>query len=131
MTRIHDQSVTAAALNARGCTLCEQAEYTQALTVFDQALALDSRYSTAWNNRGNALSGLQRYAEALAAYDRAVALNPQYHQAWFNRGKLLTEMGAYGNAVASYDRAIALGDDPIYHHARSSIWLKKQLVGAV
>jgi tetratricopeptide (TPR) repeat protein len=131
MARIHDQSISAEALNARGCTLCEQSEFNQALTAFDQALALHSRYPKAWNNRGNALSGLQRYAEALAAYDQAVALNPEYHQAWFNRGKLLTEMGAYGNAVASYDRAIALRDDPIYHHARASIWLKKQLVQMV
>ncbi|HSM81997.1 MAG TPA: tetratricopeptide repeat protein [Nodosilinea sp.] len=116
------------ALNTQGCTLCEQAKFSQALAVFDQALALDYAYCTAWNNRANALCGLNRQAEALAAYDRAVALNPQYHQAWFNRGKLLGDIGAYGNAVESYDRAIALQPDPLYLHARQDIWVKKQLI---
>jgi Flp pilus assembly protein TadD len=132
MTKIiNDYAPTADTLNAQGCTLCEQADFAQALTVFDRAIALDRTHCTAWNNRGNALCGLNRYAEALVAYDQAVALNPQYHQAWFNRGKLLTEMGAYGNAVASYDRAIALAADPRYHHAKADIWVKKQLIPTV
>ncbi|WP_035984627.1 tetratricopeptide repeat protein [Leptolyngbya sp. KIOST-1] len=126
-----DLDPRAAALDANGCALCGQGQFASALVLFDQALALDNTYCTAWNNRANALCGLHRQAEALAAYDRAVALNPQYHQAWFNRGKLLAEMGAYGNAVASYDRAIALVADPIYLHARANIWVKKHLVATV
>ncbi|MGB3135987.1 MAG: tetratricopeptide repeat protein [Nodosilinea sp.] len=125
----HDHSVEA--LNARGCTLCEQNQFDQALDTFDQALALDGSYCTAWNNRANALCGLNRQAEALAAYDKAVALNAQYHQAWFNRGKLLTDMGAYGNAVESYNRAIALKPDPIYIHSLEDIWVKKKLIATV
>ncbi len=131
MTRIHDIAQTADALNAQGCTLCEQADFTQALAAFDQAITLDSTYCTAWSNRGNALCGLGRFADALAAYDKAVALNPQYHQAWFNRGKLLAEIGAYGNAIESYNRAIALEADPRYLHAREDIWVKGQLVATV
>ncbi|MEA5450846.1 tetratricopeptide repeat protein [Leptolyngbya sp. CCNP1308] len=131
MNPIHTHDHSAAALNAQGCTLCEQNQFAQALETFDQALALDSTYCTVWNNRANALCGLKRQAEALAAYDRAVALAPQYHQAWFNRGKLLAEMGAYGNAVESYNRAIALEADPIYIHAKADIWVKKQLIATV
>lgn len=136
MTHLHDYAPgtgnpSTAALNARGCALCEQSQFTEALATFDQALALDSTYCTAWNNRANALCGLDRQAEALAAYDRAVALNPQYHQAWFNRGKLFADMGAYGNAVESYNRAIALLADPIYLHAKATIWVKKQLIATV
>lgn len=131
MPPIHDHDLSAAALNAKGCALCEQSQFQQALGVFDQAIAGDRTYCTAWNNRANALCGLNRQAEALAAYDQAVALNPQYHQAWFNRGKLLAEMGAYGNAVESYNRAIALAADPVYLHARDDIWVKKQLIATV
>ncbi|NJL50078.1 MAG: tetratricopeptide repeat protein [Leptolyngbyaceae cyanobacterium SM2_5_2] len=131
MTQINDHSHTAAALNGKGCALCEQGHFKPALEAFDSAIALDSTYCTAWNNRANALCGLNRQADALAAYDRAVALNPQYHQAWFNRGKLLADMGAYGNAVESYNRAIALETDPIYIHARDTIWVKKQLIATV
>ena len=136
MLPTHDHDFSAAApdaedLNAQGCALCEQNQFAQALDTFDQALALDRNYCTAWSNRANALCGLNRQAEALAAYDRAVALNPQYHQAWFNRGKLLAELGAYGNAVESYNRAIALKADPIYLHAKADIWVKKKLVATV
>jgi tetratricopeptide (TPR) repeat protein len=131
MNLLHDHDHSAAALNARGCTLCEQSQFAQALDSFDQALALDNTYCTAWNNRANALCGLNRQADALAAYDRAVALNPQYHQAWFNRGKLLAAMGAYGNAIESYNRAIGLAADPIYLHAKADIWVKKQLIATV
>ncbi|MBD1874312.1 tetratricopeptide repeat protein [Nodosilinea sp. FACHB-131] len=131
MNPIHTHDHSAAALNAQGCTLCEQSQFAQALAIFDQALALDSTYCTGWNNRANALCGLHRQAEALAAYDKAVALNSQYHQAWFNRGKLLAEMGAYGNAVESYNRAIALHADPVYIHSREDIWVKKQLIATV
>jgi tetratricopeptide (TPR) repeat protein len=128
METINDQPQTAESWNGKGCVLCEQADFAQALAAFEQALALDANYPIAWNNRGNALCGLSRQAEALAAYDRAVALEPQYHQAWFNRGKLLAELGAYGNALESYDRAIAVVDDPRYHHARADIWIHKKLV---
>ncbi|WOD39086.1 tetratricopeptide repeat protein [Nodosilinea sp. E11] len=121
-------SPSAADLTAQGCDLCQQAQFQPALAAFDQAIALDDTYCTAWNNRANALCGLNRQAEALAAYDKAVALNPQYHQAWFNRGKLLAEIGAYGNAVESYNRAIALQADPVYLHSRADIWIKKQLI---
>ncbi len=128
MNLIHDHAHSAEAFNAKGCTLCEQAQFHQALDSFDQAIALDHTSCTVWNNRANALCGLNRQAEALAAYDQAVALNPQYHQAWFNRGKLLAEIGAYGNAVESYNRAIALEADPVYIHSREDIWIKKQLI---
>ncbi|WP_017301296.1 tetratricopeptide repeat protein [Nodosilinea nodulosa] len=136
MTQIHDsdpktRDLSAAALNSKGCALCAQNQFDQALAAFDQALALDGAFCTAWNNRANALCGLHRQAEALASYDRAVALNPHYHQAWFNRGKLLADLGAYGNAVESYDRAIALVADPVYLHARADIWVKKQLIATV
>ncbi|TVQ14050.1 MAG: tetratricopeptide repeat protein [Leptolyngbya sp. DLM2.Bin27] len=130
MSPLYNQESSAAALNAQGCALCEQAQFAQAVDILDRAIALDNRYCTAWNNRANALCGLNRRAEALAAYDQAVALNPQYHQAWFNRGRLLAEIGAFGNAVESYNQAIALEADPLYLHARADIWVKKQLFTA-
>ncbi|HEY9878405.1 MAG TPA: tetratricopeptide repeat protein [Leptolyngbyaceae cyanobacterium] len=121
----HDQ--TAETWNGRGCSFCENSQFTEALDAFNRALAFNPNYCTAWNNRGNALCGLNRSAEALSAYDKAIALNPTYHQALFNRGKLLAEMGAYGNALESYERAISLEADPRYLHAREDIWLKGKL----
>lgn len=110
-----------------GCALCQTERYQEAIAAFDKAIALNRNYCQAWNNRGNALSALKRYAEALSSYDKAVALNPRYHQGWFNRGLLLAEMQAYGNALQSYERAIALHPDPLYIHAKETIWVKDRL----
>jgi len=114
--------------DAQGCELCEQETYKEAVSAFDQAIALNPKYCQAWSNRANALCALKRYAEALDSYDRAVSMQPEYHQAWFNRGLLLTEMMAYGNAIESYNRAIALHPDPLYIHAKEDIGLKRKLI---
>lgn len=127
MTPPIDNDPTAESLNGKGCTLCASEQFNAALVAFEEAIALQPNYCTAWNNKGNALCGLKRYAEAIAAYDKAVALKPDYHQAWFNRGKLFAEMGAYGNALESYDRAIAIASAPPYLHAREDIWLRGKL----
>lgn len=102
-------------------------EYAEALKAFKEAAAIAPQVATTWNNIGNAFSALKRQSEALVAYERAITLDPQFHSAWFNRGLLLVEMGAYGNALESYARAISLFPDPMYIHAQSKIWLKKQL----
>jgi tetratricopeptide (TPR) repeat protein len=131
-TNMQDDQASAEFWHGRGCAHCEQAQFTEAIAAFDQAIALSPSPSPthcqAWNGKANALSGLQRYAEALAAYDRAVAVNPAYHPAWYNRGRLLSEMHAYGNALESYERAIALHPDPRYLHAKEDLWITKKVM---
>jgi Flp pilus assembly protein TadD len=48
----------------------------EAIAVFDQAIALDSRQPDAWLGRGQALESLGRYAEAWRAYEQVLTLNP-------------------------------------------------------
>ncbi|HEY2227481.1 MAG TPA: tetratricopeptide repeat protein [Xanthobacteraceae bacterium] len=105
------KSEDAEALFARGNALREQRRYDEALTSYDQALALAPDHAEALLTRGNALQALRRSAQALASYDKVVALRPDHADAFYNRAIALNELKRLEEAVASYDRAIALRPD--------------------
>lgn len=55
----------------------DEKAYLEALSEFDQALALAPKHDVVWTCKGTALSGLRRYHEACQAYQEAVSLNPR------------------------------------------------------
>jgi tetratricopeptide (TPR) repeat protein len=57
-----------------GKLLLEQGRYQEALTQFEQALALDPHQAETWSSRADALSGLGRYEAALQNIEQAQAL---------------------------------------------------------
>ena len=89
----------------------------EALSAYDQAVAIFLPYPEAWNNRGNALKALGRMDEAVASFDRAVAAAPGYALAWSNRAAALNALGRHADAVASCDRALAGNANLIEAHA--------------
>jgi predicted O-linked N-acetylglucosamine transferase (SPINDLY family) len=80
----------------------------EAVRLFDDALAVEPRSSSAHSNRGVALHALKRFEEAVASFDLALALAPDHADALSNRGNALAELGRFEEAVASYDGAVAL-----------------------
>ncbi|MGB8699293.1 MAG: tetratricopeptide repeat protein [Thermosynechococcaceae cyanobacterium] len=95
----------------RGHALCDVGQYNDALTSYDQALALKPKEQPAWFNRGNVLVILGQVEAAIASYDRATQLQPSDHQAWNNRGYALHRLGAYQEAIASYVKALEAKPD--------------------
>ena len=87
-------------------------EYADAITDYNQAIALDPKLAEAYNNRGAANNHLGKYAEAIADYDQAITLDPKDAVAYSNRGAANNHLGKYAEAIADYDQAIAL--DPKY-----------------
>jgi predicted TPR repeat methyltransferase len=87
----------------------------EALAIYDRALALKPDHADALNNRGNILQALRRFDEALASYDKAVAFAPRFAAALSNRGAALQELSRFEEALASYDGALAI--DPAYTDA--------------
>ena len=92
----------------RGNDLLELERFEEAVSSFDEALALNPNLAAAYNNRGNALAGLKRLEQALASIDRAAALKPQSAEILFNRANVLLGLERAAEAVADYDRAISL-----------------------
>lgn len=95
-------------LNSRGLTLLNMNQPEAALTEFQDALALDPGYATAWTNQGKVFVALQRFQEALSAYDRSLELDDTDPYTWNDRGVLLYQMGQCKAALESIDQALRL-----------------------
>ncbi len=95
----------------------------EALTVFDQLLAVRPDAFEALGNRGNVLCALGRHRDALVSYDRALAIRPNYPEALNNRGNALCVLGRYEEALASYSRALAYrpGDPEALHNRGNAL----------
>src|ERR1019366_6173522 len=80
-------------------------DFDGAISDFDQAIALNPRYSEAYYCRGIAKEGKSDLDGAIADYSQAVALNPRYAWAYFNRGSAKLEKGDLDGAIADYTQA--------------------------
>jgi tetratricopeptide (TPR) repeat protein len=79
----------------------------QALAHYDQALAVNDRYTPAMYNKAILLEG-SRPTEAIALYRRIVAINPQAATAYLRMAFIDAEQGALTQAKAADARAIAI-----------------------
>jgi protein O-GlcNAc transferase len=82
-----------------------------ALTSYEQALAVRPAFAETLHNRGITLEELKRFEEALASYERALAMRADYAEALNNRGNVLKELKRFEEALASYERALAVRPD--------------------
>ena len=85
-----------------------------AVADYDQAIALNPQYATAYNNRGVAYYQKGDLDRAMADFDQAIALNPQYAMAYYDRGFTYVKLGEQEQAIADLERALELGLDPQY-----------------
>jgi len=108
----------------RGDALLKARHYDEAVTHYDNAIALKSHNANAHNNRGLALQGLRRFHEALASYDQALMYLNTHPDIYDNRGNVLRELGHYDEALASYDKALMLKPDHIKALFNRSITLQ-------
>ena len=118
-----------------------EAELTEAIAAYDQALTRAPDYINALNNKGLALQSLgklqaglaqhtealESYGSAIAAYDRALTRAPDDIYALNNKGNALASLGelqarlaqhpeaveSYGNAIAAYEQALTRAPDDI------------------
>ena len=109
-----DQLNSAGALYSRSVDLANAGNYTEALLVSDQALALNvtSLVPLIQANRAGILVMLGRYDEAIAAanvtLDAEGNLTTAYSIAWYNKGNALRSLGRLEEARTAYANAYAL-----------------------
>jgi tetratricopeptide (TPR) repeat protein len=86
-----------------------QAGRREAVAQFNQAVALNPRYTTAYFLRAVAKYQLNDPKGALADYNQAISLNPQLAEIYNNRGVLKSQkLNDHQGALADYNQAIFL-----------------------
>ncbi len=101
-------SANAADLVIQGDLLVRIGNYSEALTVYNQAISLDPDNFNAWNGKADALNRAHEFTEALAASDSALAIEPSSAPLWINRGYILYNLGRYDDELKAYETAISL-----------------------
>ena len=92
-----------------GSALLDAGKYDEAVTRFDAALALRTKYPEALTNRGIAHDVLGDYEKAVADYTAALAIDPRFATAYNNRAIAHHNRGQPEKALADYTVAIQLG----------------------
>ena len=93
--------------------------FTEVLTLYDQALALDPDNEQIWYDKGNVFRMWERlqlvgedvrprHQEAIACYERAVALDPNYADAWGNMGVSYGLSGNHREALRCFNKALEI-----------------------
>jgi tetratricopeptide (TPR) repeat protein len=97
--------------------------YTEVITTYNNAIALEPSYFEAWDGLADALNRDGQFNDALAASNRSLEINPDYVQGWINRGQILYNIGyryedaahdtaaadtLYAEQLAAFEKAIAL-----------------------
>ncbi len=107
--RVAEKYPSAAAFNHLGNYFLGQQDYAQALTYYDQGIAIDPRYHKTYGNRGVIHLREGNFDAAIADFTLALALNPSdATNAYNNRGYAYARIGDIQSALANYNRAIEL-----------------------
>jgi tetratricopeptide (TPR) repeat protein len=103
---------------AEGLRLVETGSYSEAVSQFDQAIALDPGDSYAYYNKGYALLMLEDYWNALSSFNAALEIRPDDGDALVNKAACLISLAkagqvedtgaTYGKAIEACDKAIQL-----------------------
>jgi protein O-GlcNAc transferase len=130
----------------KGNSLVKLGRYTEALRVYDKALALKPDFAEAWLGRGNIFSDLRRYDEAFAAYDMAYKFKPdleglegaRLHSKmnlcdWSNIASLLDHLiSSVTNGKENADPGItlAVSNSPEFQLRCARLWTSKKYPSA-
>lgn len=118
-------SEMATTLSKRADDLVAQERYTEAIDLYNQAIALDPYSSTIWNRLGIAEMSAGRYPDAVVAFQRALDLDPYYARAWRNKGDALQAQGDLPASNEAYDRALAINSNDLHAILQKGINLQK------
>jgi eukaryotic-like serine/threonine-protein kinase len=110
--------IQVAALQSQADQLRQKEQFQQAIVLYDQAIALNTKSAEAHWGRCYSLNRLLKSEEALASCNAALAVNPDYPEALWSKGYAFDLQQKPQEALPLYERAIAL--EPNYAEAWSN-----------
>lgn len=122
-TALNQNAANAQALHGLGIIGHRTGHFEPALSLYDQALAIDPAFAAAYVNRGNLLTQLQRFNEAIQSHQTAIQLAPQLVSARINLASALQAVGRIDEAVASLEAAREIDpDSPALHNNLGNLY---------
>ena len=107
-----ERDARVALLLGKGQALLNLQQADNALTCFDEVIALDSTNAEAFVKKGIALERLGRLDEAIDTYDRAIALDDSMTMAYLSKGGVFNRLERYGEALQCYEQALRAQQKP-------------------
>lgn len=104
------------ALHFAGLVASDQGRQDKAVSLIQQALAINPQVAAAYVNLASCQRRLKAYDAALANLDIALRLAPRSAEAFNTRGNVLRTLGQLEAALESLDQAIALAPDFVEAH---------------
>jgi len=95
-----------ALLLGKGQALLNLQQPDNALSCFDEVIAIDPTHAEAFVKKGAALEKLGRLDEAIDCYDRAIALDTAMTMAYLCKGGVFNRLERYGEALQCYEQAL-------------------------
>jgi len=108
----------------------DRQNFSQAVTKFEKAIALDSEFMKAYDNLGLCLESLGKFDEAIQQYQHAIRLNRGHntHSAWpaLNLGALLVKLNRLEEAEPLFKESLQYDPNFAQAHYQLGVLLGKQ-----
>ncbi|CAL8358944.1 unnamed protein product [Boreogadus saida] len=100
-----------ASLTEKGIKLVQEGQYSQAVSMFTEAIRCDPNDYRFFGNRSYCYSCLDQYPLALADADRSIHLAPDWPKGYFRKGTALIGMKRYSEAEKAMAQVLNLDED--------------------
>ena len=93
----------------KGISYAIKGQYDQAISHYNQAIAINPTFASAYTSRGVAYaqSGGQ-YDQAISDFSKAIEISPQFAKAYKDRGFAYYKKGQYDQAISDYGKALEI-----------------------
>ena len=123
-----DQRITTktALIYFRGLNYAFKDKYSEAITEYDKAIALDPKNAYAYYSRGYAYGKKGQHDQAIADCTKAIEIDPRLAWAYNNRGLIYGKGGQYDQAISDFTKALEI--DPKFalaYNNRGNVYRNK------
>jgi predicted O-linked N-acetylglucosamine transferase (SPINDLY family) len=108
-------------INLLGVISLQQKNFTDAITLINKAIGINSNHHALYNNLGVVYKEIEEYENAINNFKRAIELNPNYAEAYNNLGIIFKKKYQYEESYNNYKKAIEL--NPNYAEAYNNLGL--------
>ncbi|KAK5854017.1 hypothetical protein PBY51_015121 [Eleginops maclovinus] len=100
-----------ASLTEKGIKLVQEGQYTQAASMFTEAIKCDPKDYRFFGNRSYCYYCLEQYPQALADAERSIQLASDWPKGYFRKGSALMGMKRYSEAEKAMEQVLKLDKD--------------------